>query len=167
MASDNKGNLVISIRATESFTEVSLSGVIDESADFAPMVELEGKLRVSLQGVRRFNSVGIREWIDVVRELAQRTQLVFIECPPQVIDQLNMIQGFLGHARVESFFGMMECENCATSEAVLFRTRDIKDNDIAIPEVRCKQCNRVTELDEIEDQYLLFLSEPTKIQSIP
>lgn len=167
MTSDNKGNLVITVRATDSFTEVALSGVIDESADFAPLTAVEGKVRVSLEGVRRFNSVGIREWIDVVRELAGRTQLVFVECPPPVIDQLNMIQGFLGHARVESFYGMMECEPCATSELVLFRSRDIKDNDGMIPETRCKQCNRLTELDELEDQYLLFLHEPTKVQMLP
>ena len=167
MAIQAKGNLLTNVRETDSFTEVALSGVVDESADFEAMVKLEGKVRISLKAVRRFNSVGIRMWMDVIRDLAERAEIVFIECPPPVIDQLNMIQGFLGHCRVESFLGVMHCENCAIDDTVLFRTRDIRENDMYIPELRCKQCQRKMELDEVEDQYLLFMREPTMVARIP
>jgi hypothetical protein len=57
---------------------------------------------INLRGIRRFNSTGVREWIDVLVALSTRARFVFVECSPAVIQQANQVHGFLAGAPVLS-----------------------------------------------------------------
>ena len=95
---------------------LTLSGVIDEGSDFASLDDLSGSVEINMSAIRRINSFGARAWMDAIRDAAKKASLSFVECPPPVIDQLNMIQGFLGHSQVRNFLSPMICDNCeATS----------------------------------------------------
>src|SRR5260221_414506 len=151
--------LTIDTRQGQGKTLVSIAGVVDEHADLSALVPLTGRIEINLRGVRRFNSVGVRVWVDAMRGLGQRGQVVFVECSTSVINQLNMITGFLGRGRVASFVAAMRCEACDADVDYLF---DRVECDDGLPVAPCPRCARAMDLDDDEAQYLLFLREPTR-----
>jgi len=146
---------------TPTGTRITLEGIIDESSDLSPLDDLRGSVEVNMRGVRRINSFGARAWMDAVRQAQDKATLRFVECPPVVIDQLNMILGFLGQGRVESFLAPMVCESCSHEETHKFDARACRDNNGHLVPVDCPRCGSLLELDDLEDQYTLFLREPT------
>ncbi len=140
-------------------TRLSVSGVIDEHAELQPLAEVRGEVEVSLKGVRRINSFGVRAWIDVIRKISSDTRLTFIEVPPPVIDQINMVRNFLGHGELISFYSQMICAECDEQEDELFRVDTCRELGGKLPLVECKRCGNPMEVDDLEEQYLLFVRE--------
>lgn len=138
---------------------IQLNGLVDENADLSFFGALRGSTTISLKGVRRINSFGVRAWIDGIRKIPRAAAIEFIECSPPVIDQVNMVAGFLGHGKVVSFYAPMFCERCDLEEDRLFQVADCLKNGARLPEVTCGRCGKPMEMDEVEEQYLLFLRE--------
>jgi hypothetical protein len=151
---------VFRVEATdEGGRTLRLAGVIDEHADLNFFNNLHGDVRLSLRGVRRINSYGVRSWIDGIRKVPADCSLELIECPPPVVDQMNMVAGFLGRGRVTSFYAAMMCESCSHEMDQLFTVDDCKKAGGKFPPVACPNCGKKMEIDDIEDQYLLFVRE--------
>ncbi len=138
--------------------EISLAGVMDESADLSFFAGLAGHVRINMRRVRRINSYGVRAWIDAVRSVPQETVVELVECPPSVVDQINMVAGFLGHGRVASFYAPMACERCGHEKEQLFGVAEFRAAG-RLPEVKCPQCGEVMQVDDLEEHYLLFARE--------
>jgi hypothetical protein len=155
--------LQIETKPTDDGVSVRITGIVDEDADLSPLRALTGTCEINLAGVRRINSFGARSWLESFRKAASNARLVFVECPPPVIDQLNMIRGFLVHGSVRSFYAPMLCENCNIEELHLFDTAACRDNYDSLTPVTCGGCGQRMELDDLEDQFLLFLREPTQV----
>ena len=139
--------------------KMSVSGVIDEHADLSEISQARGTIEISLKGVRRINSFGVRAWIDAIRKIPATERLTFIECPPPVVDQINMVQGFLGHGQLISFYSPMICEECDEQEDELFYVDKCRELGGKLPQVNCKRCGNAMEVDDLEEQYLLFVRE--------
>lgn len=155
--------LTIDKRVTDEKTFVKIAGVVDEDADFGMLEGVQGRVDIDVRGVRRFNSIGIRFWVDAMRGLGKRAVVTFVECPPQVVEQLNMIRGFLGHATVSTFYGPMRCPRCDHGFEQRFTVHECRQLD-GLPTVACPKCGRDAELDDLEDNYLLFIREPTIVR---
>lgn len=150
----------LEITAQADVDHVTITGIIDENAELAPMTALGARpIEVSMRGVRRINSFGVRAWIDVVRRIPASTPLAFVQCPPPVVDQCNMVAGFLGHGRLISFFAPMVCAECDEQLDQLFLTAACRDNGGKLPATPCPRCGRPMEVDDLEEQYLLFVRE--------
>lgn len=157
-------SLEIKVEAAARGSKVVMSGVVDETADFSALEKLGDRVELDLAGVRRINSFGARSWMDALRGLAMRGSLVARRLSPAVVDQLNMITGFLAGARIESFFAQMACEHCDHEGLHLFEAGEVRDRDGDLPPVKCPECGKPWELDDLEDQYTLFLREPTVVR---
>lgn len=142
-------------------TRVRVSGVVNEDADFGALLGLRGKIELELSGIRRFNSFGVRLWIDAMREITQHAGVECVACSRAVVDQMNMIRGFIANATVVSFLAPFRCEPCAVDVDHLVRRADCLD-DGRIPTAACPRCGRVMELDDLEDSYMLFIREATR-----
>lgn len=153
--------VVTEIRSDNGLTRVTIAGTIDEDADLSPLAQLSGSVELDLAGVRRINSIGIRDWIDAMRALSERCSVSFVRCSRAIVEQLNMIHGFLEHHTVRSFFAPMRCEACDRDVDQLFDRQEVAKD--GLPEVPCPSCGVPMELDEIEDTYLHFIREPTKV----
>jgi hypothetical protein len=138
---------------------IRLFGVIDEHADLAFLASLRGRVRLSLKGVRRINSFGVRAWIDAVRKVPAECSFELSECPPPVVDQMNMVAGFVGRGKVVSFYAAMRCEACDRELDHLFVVDDCKRAGGKLPRVDCPSCKKPMEVDDIEEQYLMFIRE--------
>ena len=143
---------------------VALRGEIDENADFSELrATLRGNVELSLEGITRINSCGVREWVNFVRELEGVRALWFARCSPPVVLQLNTIYNFRGRARVSSFMAPYVCEACHGDEYKLLVVDDHfperASKPPSVPAFRCRRCGGVMVFDELPERYLSFLSE--------
>lgn len=156
------GALSWRIKERAGFTTVEFVGEIDENADFAELKRrLRGNVVFHLGEVRRINSCGVREWVNFVRDLPTVSELVFTNCSPAIVTQLNMIFNFRGSAKIRSFFAPYVCERCNSEEEKLLEVQShFPDRNIgSVPEFKCARCNTDMEFDDIPERYLAFLLE--------
>jgi hypothetical protein len=101
---------------------LTFEGTIDEDMQF-PAIVLKGqeKIVIDLHSVKAINSVGIREWLNWIRPLAEQLPIELIRCPKAIVFQFNMVEGFLPkQAKVSSFYVPFYCEKCDREDNVLF-----------------------------------------------
>lgn len=144
-------------------------GPIDEDVQFPPMDTSKYKvLFVDLKGVTAINSVGIREWLNWIKPLTEKVQVVLMKCPKPLVFQLNMVEGFLPkNAVVKSFFVPFYCEKCDKEENILFNVGQevqlspgsYKLNYDLNAMKSCKEAACELEMDATEAKYFQFLKK--------
>ena len=140
---------------------VQLRGEINENADFTELKrQIHGDVMLILDGITRINSCGVREWVNLMREL-DVTSLEFAKCSPVVVMQLNAIYNFRGRAKVASFLAPYVCEVCHVDEYKLLEVAEhFPDRaHLHVPAFRCQRCHGVMIFDELPERYLAFLGE--------
>jgi anti-anti-sigma regulatory factor len=140
---------------------VSLEGVMDEDMVLEKVQGLnEGTLIFDFDKVTSINSCGIRDWITFISSKATDSKIVYRKCPKVIIEQLNMVKGFLPEgAQIESFYAPFFCESCENEEMVLLSPDHIKGRK-APTNLPCSQCKTEgIEFDALESQYFHFLPE--------
>jgi hypothetical protein len=158
-ARDKPGEVVFVARRSREFPGTWIvSGVIDENADLSFLETLSAPTRLNMKDVRRINSYGVRAWIEAIRKVPAGVPLDFVECSSAVIDQTNMVAGFLGRGKVSSFFAPMVCSNCGRECDELFHT-DEYQREGRLPDVSCDRCGGALVVDDLEEHYLLFARE--------
>lgn len=141
--------------------KIQVVGVIDEDADFSPY-SLVGSTIVELDagGVTSINSCGIREWVKWMNT-NKTAKIFFSNCPKVIVDQMNMVQGFLpDNARVRSFFVPFYNEDSDEEKTVLFSIgKEFSESgQLSVPAVRDSKGSEM-EMDVIEAKYFKFLKK--------
>lgn len=141
---------------------LNFKGCIDEDFNFEQLVaEKHPKYLIDFNQVDMINSCGIREWILFLEKLSKDSQIIYINCPQVIVQQINMVDGFLNkNSAVHTFYGPYYCEECDLEKKALIKTADIlKQNKLSAPEVKCDTCQNPMEFDAHEKQYFSFLSK--------
>lgn len=141
--------------------KVDIGGVVDEDADFNPHA-LAGAQNVEMHlgQVKGINSCGIREWIKWVGT-SGGAKVTYHECPKVIVDQINMVQGFLPTGgKVESFYVPYYSDEAGSEKTVLFRYgQEFTDNAVNPPaEVKDPEGNEM-EMDVVEAKYFKFIKK--------
>ena len=135
---------------------ISLSGAIDEAADFVALLGQipAGKMvRIDLSGVERISSVGVRSWINFMDKLMlQEMQVMLDGCSVAIVRQLSMISQFRGHGVVRSVYAPYYCSDCNTEQLRLIDLSIDVGPQLKKP-VACPTCGAQLELDEEESLY--------------
>lgn len=141
---------------------IKLAGHVDEDAQFAA-IDLAGasKVVVDADGISAINSCGIREWVKWVRTAPGTSQLIFQKCPKVIVDQINMVTGFLPeNAKVESFYVPYYSDSSGNEKMVLFKEgAEFKGGEISAPAEVKDDDGEVMEMDVIEAKYFKFLKK--------
>lgn len=140
-------------------TRYRVSGTIDEHADLdqlQPRAD-DTDIEVDLRDVHRFNSYGVRAWLYAMRRIHAGVSMAFVHCPSLVIDQLNMVDGLMGQARVESFYAPRSCSRCDVRETQLLEVAACHAAGGALPTMACPRCGEAMDLDDIEEKYEFLL----------
>lgn len=140
---------------------VVLGGTIDEDADFT-QITLAGaeKIDIDMVGLKSINSCGIREWIKWM-STAPAASITFNHCPKVIVDQINMVDGFLPpNAKVQSFFVPYYNDDSGAEKNVLFRYgNEFSESAVTPPpEVKDEDGNAM-EMDIIESKYFKFIKK--------
>ncbi len=141
---------------------VKLSGHIDEDATFNGL-ELNGanKVVLELEGVTAINSCGIREWIKWIRTAPGGANIVYKKCPKVIVDQINMVAGFLpDNGKVESFYVPYYSDESGNEKMILFQEgKEFKGNEVFPPSAVKDEAGSEMEMDVIEAKYFKFLNK--------
>jgi hypothetical protein len=155
------GKLDIKMSLQAQKLTVFLGGTIDEDVNFSNH-SLEGapEIEVHLKEVKSINSCGIREWIKWM-STAKGTKINLVECPKVLVDQINMVDGFLPQtAQVQSFFVPYYCEDSGEEKMVLFNFGKEYTNGALTPPAGIKDSGgREMEMDVIEAKYFRFIKK--------
>lgn len=138
-------------------TQVNLFGIIDEDCDFTPILKFKNSTLVfNFKGVNSVNSCGIRSWVNFIKLLGQNP-IEFIECPPVIVRQINMVPSFLGKASPISVFVPYVCDDCEFEKNELVLIKDYKAG-VPLPEkMKCENCNSPEmEINGNVKQYFAF-----------
>ena len=141
--------------------KVNVKGTIDEDVDFTPH-SLEGAAAVDfyLGELKSINSCGIRDWIKWMGT-AGSAQVRYHECPKIIVDQINMVQGFLpAQGKVMSFYVPFYSDDSGTEKNVLFtHSKEFTDQGLGtVPEIKDESGNAM-EMDVVEAKYFKFLKK--------
>jgi len=149
--------LTIKTRILDNKCIVDLEGHIDEDSDFGEILELDMECyHFNFEKVEMINSCGIREWITFLGKLKPSCKVSYLRCPQVIIEQMNMVNGFVKDgAQIESFYAPYYCENCDSEKAILVKTKDVSSKKA--PKVKCEECENEMEFDGLEDQYFNFM----------
>lgn len=141
--------------------KVTVTGVIDEDADFSPHnLSSVQKINMHLGAVKSINSCGIREWIKWIAT-AQGTPINYFECPKIIVDQINMVQGFLpANAKVQSFYVPYYCDDAGSEKTILFTYgKEFTDTEVKPPTEVKDEDGNVMEMDVVEAKYFKFIKK--------
>jgi hypothetical protein len=141
--------------------DVILAGSIDEDADFTQLnLAGAGQIEIGMAGLKSINSCGIREWIKWL-STAPAASITFKECPKVIVDQINMVDGFLpGNAKVHSFFVPYYNDEAGSEKNVLFRFgTEFTENTVSPPEEVRDEDGNAMEMDVIESKYFKFIKK--------
>lgn len=150
--------LEIANRISGEAAFISLEGIIDEDAHFDKIKNLKmAKYSFDFEKIKMINSCGIREWIKYVEEL-KNSEIVYLNCPQIIIEQVNMVHGFIQKGVVvESFYAPYFCEACDDEKKVLLKSVEVVDAHA--PVKKCVKCMSELDFDAIEKQYFSFLNQ--------
>lgn len=155
----SKSQFLISQKGAE--TVVQISGTLDEDTDFTKHdISQAQVIHLHLSGVKSINSCGIRDWIKWLSS-SPAEAVVLEECPKVIVDQINMVQGFLpSNGQVLSFYVPYFSEDNDEEKLVLFRSgvEFTPDGEIRAPEVTDSAGNPM-EMDIVESKYFKFLQK--------
>ncbi|GIL18662.1 MAG: hypothetical protein BroJett040_24130 [Oligoflexia bacterium] len=147
-------------KATPQY-KVTISGVVDEDIDFNAY-SLSGAASVDLQlgMVKSINSCGIREWIKWIGT-AGTAPVKYHQCPKIIVDQINMVQGFLpASGKVMSFYVPYYNEDSGSEKNVLFTYgKEFTDSAVNPPAAVKDDEGNVMEMDVVEAKYFKFIKK--------
>ncbi len=149
------------LRASEAYSFLKLSGVIDEDNSLdALLPRLTGNvLVVDSTDVIRINSCGVRDWVNWLSAIHQKgTKVVLIRCSPSIVNQINLVTNFSGHAVVHSFCAPYYCSSCDRELQKLIETDSVLAGSMKAPPFRCNDCGSALEFDDIEESYFAFIN---------
>jgi hypothetical protein len=149
-------SLKIILKEDSDKTEAFLTGEISEDSDFTILKNINSNLLIlNLEGIKLINSCGIRDWVDFQYVLASNVKLVYRLCPQIIVEQMNMVSGFMKKgAMLESFYTPYYDE-LADEDVKVLLTPAMVINGKA-PEMK-NSSGEILEFDEIEQQYFHFL----------
>ena len=141
---------------------VGFIGPINEDAEiqFASLVkQLSPNLIFNFKQVEYVNSCGVRAWINFLRDVEKGRKIIFEECTPEIVSQINMIPNFRGNAKIKSVYASYTCENCDHQQWTLFEEgRNLPQSlSGSLPEVACEKCSKPMEMEELEDEFFAWL----------
>lgn len=155
------GKFEIKIDKAGTDFKVQVVGTIDEDVDFSAFALAgAGSVQMNLSQVKSINSCGIREWIKWIGG-AGGAAVVYAECPKIIIDQVNMVQGFLpAQGKVQSFFVPYYSDESGEEKNVLFtHGKEFTDSAVTPPGEVLDSTGKPMEMDVVEAKYFKFIKK--------
>lgn len=154
--------ITLQVSKNGEWEKLTYIGSINEDSEvhLPPLLTSLGKsVIVNFKQVDSINSCGVRAWITFMRDLEKGRKVLFEECTPEVVSQINMIPNFKGSADVQSIYGSYTCPTCGNQQMHLF----VKGKNMpqtsgdAAEEVLCTKCGKKTEMDELEEEFFAWV----------
>ena len=143
--------------------QVVLHGVVDERAGLEQILTYaaDGRLHIDLADVSYINSLGVRDWINLMNQATTRGIAIDLQrvCEP-IVQQLNMILATRGKAHIASFYAPYACDHCGREESLLI---DATASAVQLaagqpPDAKCPECGSTMAFNDFPERYFAFLT---------
>ncbi len=152
------GTIIRTMTIKKNGNEISISGLINEYADFTNIFDgIIDYCVINMEQIFRVNLCGFRNWIDALQ--STNISIDYINCPTVVMELINMIPAFMKeNTKIKSIYARYYCPDCDLEKYFLLDDKlNFPDsNNVIIPKYFC-DCGCFFEFDEIEDEYFMFL----------
>jgi hypothetical protein len=123
---------------------VFLEGVVDENADFSPLLSESPPLQLNLSGISRINSIGVRSWMKFISLWGDKP-MEYLECPTIITDQISITPVLMGLkkpvVKIMSGFISYVCSKCNQQEDLrVSRAQALPIPVPAIVSPTCRAC---------------------------
>lgn len=152
-------------------TILSLSGSMDENMKLPDLNVDSTTLVIDFNEVNFINSLGIRTWLSWIDNL-NFPMLEMRRLRPAIVEQANLIMGFLPHNTVvSSIYAPWYCEDCDTEELILLENEKdyFWESGVIIEglsdERQCNNCGSTSELDRNPKLYFHFILNNKKAEA--
>jgi len=153
------GQLKFNYDIQDSNLQLNIEGSINEDLQIDKITDLKAtNIVIDMDKVKMINSCGIREWIRMIDKFGQTVMIEYRNVPQIVVQQMNMIAGFLSkNAKVTTFYAPYFIEDLDEEKQVLLRAEDIKDFKAPKQTTTVDGNEYELDFDAIEEQYFRFL----------
>jgi len=134
-----------------------LAGRIDDASPLGALTAQfpSGDVTIDTAGVTFVNSIGMREWMRLIRALKARGTVTLERVADILMAQMNLIPEFSG-TRIVSFHAQYACGKCGAEAAPLV---DAIANAAALaqlkaPKLPCPECHAPMDLADFPERYL-------------
>jgi anti-anti-sigma regulatory factor/predicted RNA-binding Zn-ribbon protein involved in translation (DUF1610 family) len=143
-----------------------LAGRLDDTAQLGEVAAQlpPGPVAIDTAGVTFVNSIGMREWVRLVRALRQRGPVTLEAVSDVLIVQMNLLSEFHGGAvQIASFHAGYLCPACGREAAPLIDAvaHAALLQQMRAPAMPCPECGKAMELADFPERYLtVFAASP-------
>lgn len=149
------GRLEVEIDAARA--RLVLVGRIDDGCQLADLAtQLQpGAVTIDTDGVTFVNSIGMREWIRLLRALRERGTVRLVRVADVLITQMNLLPQLAG-VHVDSFHAQYACNKCGAESAPLVDAVANRADLVKMraPQLPCPECRTPMELADFPERYL-------------
>ncbi|MBS1958338.1 MAG: hypothetical protein JST80_02600 [Bdellovibrionales bacterium] len=140
---------------------VELQGSLEEHMNLDEQIGVfDGALTVNCRGITRINSVGVKIWMRYFQTIAQRGHKIkYVECPPAIVEQLNLISNFSCEGEVVSILLPYSCTVCNNDFVAKVGVAELKENNCIVPSAKCEKPDCGAQFDDDPNEYLYFMQD--------
>lgn len=115
-----------------------------------------GDVVLDTGGVTFVNSIGMREWVRLVRALRDRGAVTLEAVSDVLMMQINLMTEFHGKVRITSFHASYLCPACGYEASLLVDAVAHADalRQLRAPPLPCPECSAAMELGDFPERYL-------------
>jgi anti-anti-sigma regulatory factor/ribosomal protein S27AE len=146
-------------------TRVTMTGRIDDSANLGELTRqlTDNYIAIDTGGVTFVNSIGMREWLRLLRTLRERGAVVTLERVADVLmTQMNMLVDAARGVHIASFHAQYACSKCGGETAPLIDATAYAEllQQMQAPRMPCPECGSAMELADFPERYLTIFRSP-------
>jgi anti-anti-sigma regulatory factor len=154
--------ITLHIEKKGNWEQLLYAGPINEDTEvhLMPLIaQLGPNVIFNFRKVEYVNSCGVRAWINFLREAQKNRKVIFEECTPEIVSQINMIPNFRGTAHIKSVYASYACDKCDHQKWELFEEgRNLPQSSTAgVPTPKCDKCGSEMEMEELEDEFFAWV----------
>jgi hypothetical protein len=155
-------NSNLKIKSINSKFYIQVVGSLDEDSNFSQIdLSFASEIFFDFKNITGIQSCGVREWLKLIKNI-KNIPIYFNNCPKIIIDQINMVDGFLPkNAHVASFYVPYYSEATEEETHLLYEVKANQNQCLKLKEVHDSLGNPM-ELGVLEQRYFQFLKRHIK-----
>ena len=135
-----------------------LAGRIDDACHLDELLRQlpPGDVVLETAGITFVNSIGMREWVRLIRALRDRGSVMLEAVSDVLMRQMNLMTEFRGSVRIVSFHAGYVCPACGYEASPLVDAVAHGEalRQLRAPPLSCPECGKPMELGDFPERYL-------------
>ncbi|HEX4422726.1 MAG TPA: hypothetical protein VH165_32650 [Kofleriaceae bacterium] len=152
------GRVDVRVDVDPSGARAVLAGRLDDTGPLGELVAQlpPGDVTIDTSGILFVNSIGMREWVRLLRALRDRGQVTLEGLADVLMVHMNVLAECRGLARISSFHASYVCQACGYEGPMVIDAvaHEAELRELRPPKLPCSECGAPAELADFPERYL-------------